>query len=542
MIFTPLAERTLTTTLRKARDRRPDHPALREPSRSLSYVQVWEAACRFAGGYHSLGVAHGDRVLLMLDNHVDAVLSWLGLSFAGAVETLVNTGYRGSILTRVISDSGARVAVVEEHYVDQFLEAAGGVIETLIVRRPVPAAGSRDSAGPDGDPRFVPFGVLFASPAIEPAHIDPWDLMAIIYTSGTTGLSKGVLLTHAAAHCTAETVGNAHQDDVRFVVLPLFHAAGQWGGVYRALIAGATAYIAPGFHASTFWREAIQTGATTTQLVGAMADFLLRQPASPDDAGHAVREVHMVPVVDDVEQFAQRFGVQVLTAYGSTESGNPIFDLGAPGIRKGRVGTPSALMELRIVDENDVEVEDGRVGEGIVRSSVPWLFTLGYNENPEASLKLWRNGWLHTGDAFYRDPDGFYHYVDRLSDSLRRRGENVSSVELEMEVNSHPDIVESSAIGIPSSHTEDEIKVVAIRASGSAVTEAELESYLTTRLPDFMVPRYIEFVDDFPRTPTAKVRKHLLREMGVGAAWDREAARAAEARLPNQRRPLTTPL
>ena len=317
VIFTPLAERTLTATLRKAKDRRPEHPALCEPSRSLSYRQAWEAACCFAGGYRSLGVVRGDRVLLMLDNHVDAVLSWLGLSFAGAVETLVNTGYRGSILARVICDSAARVAVVEEHYVDQFLEAAGGAVETLIVRRPVPAAGSHDSAGlnsagPGGDPRFVPFGALSASPAIEPAHVDPWDLMAIIYTSGTTGLSKGVLLTQAAAHCTAETVGNTHQDDVRFVVLPLFHAAGQWGGVYRALIAGATAYIAPRFHASTFWREAIQTGATTTQLVGAMADFLLRQPASPDDAGHAVREVHMVPVVEDVEQFAQRFGVQVL--------------------------------------------------------------------------------------------------------------------------------------------------------------------------------------------------------------------------------------
>jgi crotonobetaine/carnitine-CoA ligase len=179
-------------------------------------------------------------------------------------------------------------------------------------------------------------------------------------------------------------------------------------------------------------------------------------------------------------------------------------------------------MEFRIVDEHDVEVDAGRVGEGVVRSHEPWLLTPGYLGYPEASLALWRNGWLHTGDAFYRDTDGFYHYVDRIRDSIRRRGENVSSLEVETAVNSHPDIVESAAIGVASTHTEDDIKVVAIRSTGSALSGQDLVKYLRTELPAFMVPRYVEFVDALPRTPTAKVRKNVLREAGADGAWDSE--------------------
>ena len=258
-VSTPLTERTLTATLRKGMEKHPDVPALRDKHTQMTYAETWERARRFAGGYRSLGIERQERVLLMLDNHVDTVLSWIGLTFRGAVEVPVNTAYRGAILSHVIRDSGARVAVIEERYLERFLESASGMIEKIVVRPgsglPHPDLFHPAHTSANG-PLIIGFGQLTGSDPVEPEPVGPWDLLAVLYTSGTTGNSKGVLIPHAALHGAAEHAGNVSAGDVRFVVVPLFHYAGQCGSVYRALIAGATAYIAEAFSASRFWDEA----------------------------------------------------------------------------------------------------------------------------------------------------------------------------------------------------------------------------------------------------------------------------------------------
>jgi crotonobetaine/carnitine-CoA ligase len=427
------------------------------------------------------------------------------------------------MLTHVIKDSGARTAVIEEKYLDRFLECADGMVDKVVVR-PGPGTSLRTYASASG-PMIIGFSHLTDSAPAGPAPVEPWDLMAVLYTSGTTGNSKGVLIPHAALHGAAEQAGNVSAGDVRFVVVPLFHYSGQCGSVYRAFIAGATAYIAAGFSASRFWDEARAAKATSTLLMSTMPDFLMRQEPSPKDTEHTMHEVFMVPVLKDVAGFRRRFKVaRIVSAYGSTESQGPLCDNDGTLARPGRVGRPWELMEFRLVDENDIEVPDGQVGEGVVRSRQPWLLSPGYAGLTEASLKMWRNGWLHTGDAFYRDQEGSYHFVDRLVDHIRRRGENISSAEVEREVESHPDVAEAAAVAVPSEFTEDEIKVVVLRREGADLTEEQLTRYLIDRMPYFMVPRYVEFVTEFPRTPTLKIRKNVLRAAGTDAAWDREAA------------------
>jgi len=522
----PLADRTLNRTIELAVESRPDHLALRDETRQLSYADTWEAASRFAAGYRALGVGRQEPVLLMLDNHVDSALAWLGLSFNASMETLVNTAYKGHYLAHLVNDSGARFAVVEEAYLDRFLEVESDALEAIIVR---PSKGDdvlRSSRAPveRRGPRVIPFAALSAYPGAGPEPVSAWDLLAILYTSGTTGISKGAVLAHAAAFTTAEFTGRQGSGDTRYIVAPQFHVAGQWGGVYRALIPGSTAYIASGFHATTFWDEVRETGATTTQLVGAMPEFLLRQPPKPDDRDNPLRDVYMTPVAADVQEFRRRFGVDVVTGFGSTEAGTILVDDDPDKVAPRRCGRAHPDVEVRLVDEHDREVPDGQVGEAVVRPKLPWTVMIRWQGLPERSAEAWRNGWLHSGDALRRDVDGIYYYVDRVDDAIRRRGENVSSFEVELEVAGHPDIREAAAIAVPSEYSEDEIKVVAVRAEGSALTEKDLVLYLAERMPYFMVPRYVEFVDDMPRTPTNKIRKGELRAAGLGRAWDREAA------------------
>ena len=301
-------------------------------------------------------------------------------------------------------------------------------------------------------------------------------------------------------------------------MLPQFHIAGQWGGVYRALIAGATAYVASGFHVSTFWDEIRSIGATTTQLVGTMASFLTAPEASPSDADNPLREIHMIPVVPDVEGFAKRFGVSMVTAFGNTELGTVLMNPDAVEYRG--VGKVRAGYEAMIVDEHDVEVPRGRPGELVIRATLPWTTMIGYQGEPEKTADAYRNGWLHGGDALYQDEEDNFFFVDRMDDSIRRRGENVSSLEVELHLNQHPAVLESAVVAVPSEHLEDEIKAVVVLTGTIDVDEEALFRFLADRLPYFMVPRFFEILPELPKTPTAKVRKVELRTRDTGTVWD----------------------
>lgn len=459
----------------------------------------------------------------MLDNHVDMILCCAGLTFGAAVEVPVNTGLRGGMLQHVIRSSGARLAVIDEQYVGRFAEVAGDAIETIVIRRPGDV--QHRSSGDSGARRkIVAFESLATGDACGPLPVDPWDLVTLMYTSGTTGTAKGVMIPHAALHATSESWGNLRPGDVHFIALPLFHNAAK-SGVYATMMAGATAYIAEKFSASDFWAEARAAGATSTQFIGPMPEFLLRMDPSPDDGRHEIRQAYMVPVIKRFDEFRRRFNVsRILTVYGSTEIGTATFDNEGTSPQPGRVGTPSPLLDFNLVDEHDLGVEDGQVGEAVVRPREPWLLMAGYQDQSAANMNAWRNGWFHTGDALYRDDDGAYHFVDRLRDRIRRRGENISSAEVEVEVNSHPDVLETAAVAVPSEVGEDDVKVAVIMRAESSLTEEQLARYLVDRMPYFMVPRYIEFIDELPRTPNLKVRKEALRAAGIGHGWDREKA------------------
>jgi crotonobetaine/carnitine-CoA ligase len=344
-----------------------------------------------------------------------------------------------------------------------------------------------------------------------------------MYTSGTTGPSKGVPLPHAYTVGASRPFGGGWLDtdheDVNYVFLPLYHQAGQWGGVLNAVIAGATAYLAPRFGASTFWEDARRVGATVAGFVGSAGAMLLAQPVRADDTDNPLREITMSPLVADVGEFERRFAVRVSTSFGSTEVGCVLVD--DPSMRRGTYRARDGY-EVRLVDDQDIEVDPGESGELVVRPPEPWTSIIAYHNRTAESLAIWRNGWLHTGDALRSCEDGTFEFVDRIKDCIRRRGENISSLDVEAAVLGHSRVRECAAYAVPSELGEDEVMLSVVLAD--PLPPAELIDYLAERMPRFMLPRFVRVADELPRTPTAKVQKAELRRLGRQGAWDREAA------------------
>jgi len=533
----PLVDRTVVAVLEEAVAAGPGRIAIRDPSGAFTYEEIWTRGARFAGGLRSIGVGPADPVLLMLGNHVDFVTAYLGVTFTGAIEVPVNTAYQGAMLAHVVNDSCAKILLIEDSYLPKIEAIADQLasLMTVVIRSSQPAGAGRQSETESSQERWqtVSFAQLAAHDGVEPVRPRPSDVLAIMYTSGTTGPSKGVLLPHAHAY----TVGasrpfgggwlDTDRDDVNYVFLPLYHQAGQWGGVLNAFIAGASAYLAPKFSASTFWDDVRRVGATTAGFVGSAGAMLLAQPPQDDDSDNPMREISMAPLVREVAEFERRFAVKVTTSFGSTEIGCVLVD-DDPALRRGTY-RPRSGYAVRIVDDQDIEVPAGEAGELIIRPPEPWTSLIGYHNQPEKSLNMWRNGWLHTGDALRAVGDGSFEFVDRIKDCIRRRGENISSLEVEAEVLAHPQVRECAAYPVPSELGEDEV-MVAVIVEPPLEAEA-LGAYLDERMPKFMQPRFIRIVEDLPKTPTAKVRKAELKRQGRHGAWDRNAAAALGSHL-----------
>lgn len=519
-----LDQRTLGAVLARHLRERPDQLAVRDPARGLSYAALYEEALSIAAGFARLGVARQEPVLLMLDNHLDYVAAWWALSLTARVEVPVNTAYKGALLAHVVNNSGARVVVIEAAYLPVLAAIADQLprLEHVVVRGAMPAVPL------PGRLQAMPWPAL-RGPREAPADLAPWDLIGILYTSGTTGPSKGVRVTHAHAYGYAapQVLGLADPSDITLCTLPLFHIGGQWAAIYNNLIAGGSTVVVPRFSASSFWDDVRQYGCTYTMLLGAMANFLFRQPARSDDAQHPLRRVMMVPVMAQLAEFKARFGIAaVCTAYGLTE-GSTVLRAPVGQAEVGKVGWPRPDFDVQLVDAHDRPVADGEMGELVIRTREPWMVMDGYHDMPQATVDAWRNQWLHTGDAFRREPDGQFVFLDRIKDAMRRRGENVSSYEVEREIMEHPAVLECAVIAVPSDASEDEIKAcIVLREEHARPSEAELLAFLDERLPYFMVPRYVEFMAELPKTPTAKIRKQQLREQGVTTAtYDRTAVK-----------------
>lgn len=521
LIDTPVLERTTAAVLERQAKLRPEKVALiGEDGTTLTYAELQEQAFRVSTALTGLGVERQDQVLMMLDNHVNNVVAWLGVTCGAGIATPLNTAFKGEMLSYVIAHSGAKVLIIESAWADR-LAALGDSAPDLTT---VILHGAADGAALPERFQRVEFDELLKADSVRPEPPAVWDVASMIFTSGTEGRSKGVLCPHGHAFSMASYPPLVSPDEVVIVTLPLFHAAGLWAGVYNALRCGGTAVIHGGFSASKFWDQVRLYGATTTVLLGAMADFLWRQPPTPQDAQHTLTMAAVIPAPANAKELTARFGFAVGSAYGLTEAGTTCVTV--PGEAEPlSCGTPRSFIDVRLVDENDVEVAVGEVGEIVMRSREPWSMMSGYHRMPAETAQAWRNLWLHTGDAARMTEDGHFFYVDRRKDALRRRGENVSSFEVERYILERDDVAAVAVVGVPSEHTEDELKAVLVLAESATFDPVAMLRDLFERMPYFMVPRYLEVVEELPLTPTHKIMKQVLRKAGVTeGTWDSAAA------------------
>jgi crotonobetaine/carnitine-CoA ligase len=503
---------------RHARERGDDTFALFSTGDQWSYARLRVNVRKVAAGLQALGVKQDDFVLSWLPNGPHAIAVWFALNYIGAVYVPVNVSYRGRLLAHVIQNSGARLMIADARLAERLAEVETATLDTLVTVSGAPAVlkGIRCLAEDA-------LSAATGEPADPVRAIMPWDTQAIIYTSGTTGPSKGVLSSYRHLGATTEAMDTVTSEDRVLVNLPLFHVGGT-NAVYRMLMRGGSIALVEAFDTETFWDTVRKTGATTMTLLGAMIPFLMKAPPTPRDRDHSLRQAVMVPLAEDAAEFTARFGVDIYTVFNMTEISCPILSDRNPDVPK-TCGRVRAGFEARVVNDHDMEVPHGTVGELMVRADEPWTMNHGYNANPEATARAWRNGWFHTGDAFRRDEAGNFFFVDRMKDAIRRRGENISSFEVEVEIGAHPKVRETAVVGVPSEFGEDEVMAIVAPVPGADIDPVEIISFLTPRMPHFMVPRYIRFMADLPKTPTQKIEKHLLRQQGITEdTWDRERA------------------
>lgn len=493
---------------------------------SLTYAQAWEEAERVAGFLAARGVQPGDMVAVMLPNSLDFVRVWLGLARLGAVLVALNTDLKGAFLEHQLENAAARLAVVDQGLLDRFAEAAPNLTALATVLTVGTAV--------------VPSGFPFELAALEGWRAaEPYrgpmpragDTHCVMYTSGTTGPSKGVLMPHGHAFVFAlGSIDNyaMTEADRFYICLPLFHANGLFMQLFASMVAGCDAVLRERFSASAWISDIRRHGCTVTNSLGAVTAFVAAQPPRPYDRDHRLRLVGAAPNPAATEAvLRERFGIRdVLSLYGMTEVNIPLYcEMGKP-----RPGTCGKLydryFELEIRDPlTDIPVPRGSVGEIMVRPKAAFGFMTGYHRMPDKTVEAWRNLWFHTGDAAVMDEDGYVTFVDRIKDCIRRRGENVSSYEVEMAVSRLEGVEEVAAYGVPTGvpGMEDDIMLAVVLSDGASVGPDAIIRHAAKVLPRYAQPRYVEIFDALPKTPTAKIQKGKLRERGAGPnTWDRE--------------------
>jgi carnitine-CoA ligase len=524
----PLAEQTLPALLERQAARYGDRPLFRWGATELSYRAVRDLAARAAGRLAEAGVRPGDRVAAMSENRLELFELIIGCAWAGAIVVPINTASRGAQLEHILGNCGARLLVVESTHLEAFAPLRSrGEVERAWVLRPLDGS-AVSSELPDA------WAISDVPPAGEPiaAHpAGPGEIAAILYTSGTTGPSKGVRCPQAQFYWWGVLMSESLrivEGDVMYTCLPLFHT-NALNAFVQALVSGATFVLGERFSASRFWARVAAADADVTYLLGAMVSILMARPYEPVEREHHVR-IALAPATPAriFDRFRERFGVQLVEGYGSTETNCPIAAEDPAEGRGGYMGTVRPGFHARVVDEHDQPVPDGTAGELVLRHDEPFAFADGYWAMPEQTVKAWRNLWFHTGDRVVRDPDGWYRFVDRTKDAIRRRGENISSWEVEQAVLEHPAVSAAAAFPIPSDLGEDDVMTAVVLEPGQALTPEALIEHCRPLLPYFAVPRYVEFVAELPLTENGKVRKQVLRERGLTpATWDREAAERA---------------
>ncbi len=518
-LFAP-GERTLPVMLARQAERFGERILLRAGTTCWTYRETLAIAARSAGRLAAAGLRQGDRVALLCGNRVEFLEIFFGCAWLGIIVVPINTASRGPQLQHVLANSGARLLIIERTLLASLdhLDLAALALEQIWLI---------DGEGGAAIHHLVGATLPPLGDAVAPGVLRPGDTMAILYTSGTTGPSKGVCCPQAQYFWwgvnSARLLG-IRDGDVLLTPLPLFHT-NALNAFYQALLSGSTIVFVPRFSASGFFPSLCESKATVTYLLGAMVPILLSRPKQAEERAHAVR-IALAPGVPFHlhGEFAARTGIRLLDGYGSTET-NFVIGTTVERQRDGFMGPLYQGFAARVVDADDGEVPDGEAGELTLRADEPFAFATGYWAMAEKTVEAWRNLWFHTGDRVVRDAQGYFRFVDRMKDAIRRRGENISSFEVEQVLLSHPEIATAAVFPVPSEMAEDEVMAAIVRAPGSTLSAIALIEFCQPRLPYFAIPRYVEFVAELPATENGKIQKFKLRERGVtAAAWDRETA------------------
>ncbi|MCP3973042.1 MAG: AMP-binding protein [bacterium] len=511
-------EWVLSRILQDRADRMGDKAFIVADSGDLTYADTIDRAGRVAAGLQELGVAPGDRVATMLPPTTDYISAWFGTSWAGAVDVPINNEFKGEFLRHLLADSGAKVMVCQDRWVSRLEQLDLPNLETVIVVGDTVDLPGRQSAD------FAEMLAFDPAPAVPRTERD---LVYIMYTSGTTGPSKGVMhgnrsaLWNSAAWIDILDLG---PDDRAYSMFPLFHVTARSAIVGSSLMAGGSVALRSGFSLSGFWEDVRETESTFFAYMGAVIHLLYAQDPTPDDAAHSVRRAFGAAAPPEIAaDFERRFGFPLLEVYGSTELGVATAPLG--GRRKaGTMGLTCNHLHIEVHDEDDNLCPPGVEGEIVARPAEAEAMFRSYWQRPEYSVEAFRNLWFHTGDGGYMDGDGFLVFTDRLKDSIRRRGENISSFEVERAVQTHPDVLECGAYAVPSELTEDEVMIAVVARDGHDVDVPQLFQHCIEQMPRFAVPRYIRLMDELPKTPSQRIQKYKLRDQGVTeGTHDREA-------------------
>ncbi len=499
-----------------------DRVALRFEGRSLSYRALDRESDRLASGLDAAGIRAGDRVAALLFNTADFPLLWFALAKRRAVLVPLNTGLKGEILRYELADCSPAALVIDPRLWEAYapLRAGLGLRREWVVEAP----GATAPIAADV-PRFAE--LLSDRAPNEPPPPRPSDPAAILYTSGTTGPPKGAIIPHEQTLTTPAEIGRRSRlatDSVLFTALPLYHCNAQEMTALTALLNDLTAAFDERFHASTFWETAAAMGATHVSLLISMINVLFKQPEKATDRTHSVRTALTAGTTKSVwPDFERRFGLTIVELYGMTECGCTTLMNPPTAIRVGSIGTPLGFVEADVVDDDDRPVPPGTRGELVVRPRAPFTMFSGYLGKPEKTVEGWRNLWFHTGDYMTRDADGYYYFVDRKKDVIRRRGENLAPYDVESVLNRHPAVFESVVVGVPSPLGEEDVKAFVQLQPGATASPRELFAFCADHLPFFMVPRYLEFVEEIPKTANQKSQRYVLRDRKGGTEYDREA-------------------
>lgn len=498
----------------------------------LTFERLDRRTDELAAGFAALGYRKGDRVAILMPNRIEMIELYFALAKLGVIQVPLNTYLKGEFLRYQLADADVS-SLITDH---PGLVAAQPLISEVSSLRSIVLVDDA-SVGIAADiaeaaslevARYAVIAIVGAdAPVVE---LTPDDMISILYTSGTTGMPKGCMLTHGYYARVGRQMVYANEitrDDVIMTALPLFHSAARMMVVSTALQSGAPLSVEPSFSASNFMRRATEEGATLAYGVGAMSVALLKSPVSEWDKRHKLRLVMLPPTPKQLQaDFYERFGTRVWAeSFGQTEcvptSNNPIF---RSERRPGTSGLPVDDLELRIFDDDDNPLPQGEVGELVLRPRHKHAMFLGYWRKPEETLEAFKHLWFHTGDNGFFDEDGYFHFVDRKKDAIRRRGENVASAELEAAILLNPQVADVAVVGVPSASTEEDIEVCIVAVDRDSMTPQDFFAYLAQHLPYYAIPQTVRFMKELPKNASGRVQKFKLREPdAVSERWDFQA-------------------